>query len=162
MKKVIYKFLALQGALMVVIYFVVDYYFFNKGHNFIESLITAVLFSLVLLFVFPLVLKLFGKLRKQKNYTLQEGEKLLLQAEVAIPAYMSVQKTYLKLTNKHLLFLQGREEQVYPYNKVKLVDNRNLLNSEEHTFYLSLDTRKNILFITNHKEKILKILRSKI
>ncbi len=162
MKKVIYKFLALQGALMVVIYFVVDYYLFNKGHNFIESLITAILFSLVLLFAFPLVLKLFGKLRKQKNYTLQEGEKLLLQAEVAIPAYMSVQNTYLKLTNKHLIFLQGREEQVYTYNKVKLVDNRNLLNSKEHTFYLSLDGRKNILFITNQKEKILKTLRSRI
>lgn len=162
MKKVIYKFLGLQGVLMFAVYFVVDYYFFNKGHNFLESLITAILFSALLLFVLPIIIKALGKLRKLKAYTLEENERILLSAQTYIPAYMSVQKTELKLTNKNFIFLQGREEQVFPYNKVELLENRNIFNSKEYSFFIRLNDKKTLFFLTEEKQEIMPVLKSKL
>ncbi|MFD2698092.1 hypothetical protein ACFSQ0_08825 [Mesonia sediminis] len=162
MKKSIFKFIAMQALIGAVIYFIIHYFIFNKQEDLSGSLLTTVFFVIFIAVITPLIFALIRKIRKVKPYNLAADEQVLHETTAFIPAYMSVQKTNIRLTDRNFIYWQGNQELAIPYQQISLLELQTPFGDSAYNIHLKLNRRKAQLFFTEDKEAILKILKNKL
>jgi len=137
---------SIQLLFIAGLYFCMSYFLFSNSLK--SAILQALLYSLIYFFGLPIVYKLISYLKKPNIYKLEENEEILIDEEVKFLSVTYLQKSNLKVTNKHLISTFQNQSKVY-----SLLDLNNIeVREDSITFYFKYHKSN---FITKNAQAIL-------
>lgn len=137
---------AIQILFIGGVYFCMSYFLFSNSLK--SAILQTLLYSLIYFFGLPIVYKLISYLKKPNIYKLEENEQILIDEEVKIFSVTYLQKSNLKVTNKHVISTFQNQSKVY-----SLLDVRDIVVSNNQiTFHF---THFKTSFVTKNAQAIL-------